>query len=306
VKVLIADRLDAAAAAKLRAAGHEVVERTGLPEAELIDALRGCAALLVRGATKVTAKVIAESRDLVVVARAGTGVDNIDVGAAKARGVTVLNTPAANAVSVAELVFALLLALERHLVAAATDLRAGRWEKTKFMGRELAGRRLGLIGFGRIGREVAVRARAFGMAVVAHDPLLSAWPPEFEWAERADVPAMLPEVDYLSLHVPLAEGTRGMIGAAELARMRSDAVLVNCARGGTVDEPALHAALAAGKLRGACLDVFATEPPGAHPLLALPNVIATPHLGASTSDAQARAGVEAAELVVDTLARLPR
>jgi D-3-phosphoglycerate dehydrogenase len=306
VKVLIADRLDPAAAARLREAGHEVVERSGLDESQLIEALRGCAALLVRSATKVTARVLGEAQDLAVVARAGTGLDNIDVKAARARGVTVLNTPAANAVAVTELVFGLLLALERHLVQASADLRAGRWEKTRYMGRELSGQRLGLVGFGRIGREVATRARAFGMEVRAFDPLLAAWPAGYEWVRRATLDELLPEVDYLSLHLPFAEGTRGMIGARELALMRPEAVLVNCARGGIVDEEALLAALESGRLRAACLDVFATEPPGAHPLLSLPNVIATPHLGASTHGAQARAGVEAAELVIDALARTPR
>jgi D-3-phosphoglycerate dehydrogenase len=306
VKVLIADRLDPAAAARLREAGHEVVERSGLDESQLIEALRGCTALLVRSATRVTARVLAEAQDLAVVARAGTGLDNIDVKAARARGVTVLNTPAANAVAVAELVFGLVLALERHLAEASADLRAGRWEKTRYMGRELWGQRLGLVGFGRIGREVATRARAFGMEVRAFDPLLLAWPAGFEWVRRATLDELLPEVDYLSLHLPLAEGTRGMIGARELALMRTEAVLVNCARGGIVDEEALLAALQGGTLRAACLDVFATEPPGSHPLLSLPNVIATPHLGASTGGAQARAGVEAAELVIDALARTPR
>ncbi len=306
MKVLISDPLAPAAADTLRAAGHDVIVKTGLKPDELVATLQGCAALLVRGATRVTADVIARSPDLRVVARAGTGVDNIDVAAAKQRGVAVLNTPAANAISVAELTLGMLLALERHLVAAASDMRQGRWEKSRYSGRELHGQILGLIGFGRIGREVALRARAFGMDLVAYDPVLGAWPPGFDWAARAtSLDALLPAVDVVSLHVPLTPDTRNLIGAAELKRMKPDALLINCARGGTVDETALYATLSSGGLRGAALDVFSTEPPGDIPLLALPNVIATPHLGASTREAQDRAGVEAAELVVKALARLP-
>jgi D-3-phosphoglycerate dehydrogenase len=302
LKALVADALDPAAVARLRAAGIEVVERTGLKGDALIEALAGVQAILVRGATKVTADVLAGAPDLRVVVRAGTGLDNVDVAAAKARGVFVSNTPAANAVSVAELTFALLLAFERHVVPAAHDLARGKWEKSKYQGRELAGRHLGLIGFGRIGREVAVRAHAFGMDVTWCDPLLPAAPPGLAWARKATLEAMLPEVDVVSLHVPLTPETHNLIGAAELARMKPDAVLVNAARGGTVDENALYAALTSGTLRGACLDVFATEPaPADHPLLALPNVIALPHLGASTEEAQGRAGLEAAEIVVAQL-----
>jgi D-3-phosphoglycerate dehydrogenase len=301
VKVLACDGIDAAALEKLRAAGHQVDERGPLAGDDLARALDGCAGLIVRGATRVTADVLAKVADLKLVVRAGSGLDNVDREAAKARGVAVRNTPAANAVSVAELTFGLLLAFERHVAAASRDLAAGRWEKKKYAGRELAGKRLGLVGFGRIGRETALRARAFGMEVWASDPLVAEWPREFEWVKRTDLAALLPAVDYLSLHVPLTAETRGFIGARELSAMRPDAVLVNCARGGTVDEDALLAALKSGRLRGAALDVFAKEPPGEHPLLALSNVIATPHLGASTDEAQRRAGLEAAEIVIEVL-----
>jgi D-3-phosphoglycerate dehydrogenase len=283
-----------------------VVERTGLKEPELILALRGCQGILVRGATKVTAAVLEVSPSLRVVVRAGTGLDNVDVAAAQERGVTVANTPAANAVAVAELVFGLALALERHLAAAAGDLRRGHWEKTKYLGRELAGGTLGLLGFGRIGREVALRARAFSMEVIACDPLLSQWPAGYEWAQPVTLEELLAGCDVLSLHVPLLPETRGRLGARELALMRRDAILVNCARGGVVDEAALLAALTAGTLRGAALDVFEAEPPGDHPLLQLPNVIATPHLGASTVEAQRRAGLEAAEIMIRELTALAR
>jgi D-3-phosphoglycerate dehydrogenase len=304
VKILVSDLVDAAALDRLRSAGHEVVERPGLQGSDLIAALAGCQGLLVRGATRVTADVLRGAADLRVVVRAGTGLDNIDQRAARARDIAVFNTPAANAISVAELTFGLLIALERHLVPASRDLGEGRWEKTKYMGRDLAGRTLGLVGFGRIGREVAVRARAFGMHVRATDPFLTDWPADFGWVGRDALEALLPAADVLSLHLPLTEETRGRIGARELALLRPDAVLINCARGGVVDEDALLEALQAGRLRGAAIDVFAQEPPGAHPLLRLPNVVATPHLGASTADAQSRAGLEAADILIESLARI--
>lgn len=304
MKVLVTDGLEAVALDRLRAAGLDVAEPRGLQGADLARALTGASGLVIRGATKVTAEVIAGSPSLRVVVRAGTGLDNVDVGAAERAGVVVRNTPAANAVSVAELVFGLLLAFERHVAPAASDLRAGKWEKTKYAGRELSGRTLGLVGFGRIGREVATRARAFGMEVAAHDPLITIWPAGFEWARRATFDELVAGADVLSLHLPLTRETRGLIGAAELARMKPDALLVNAARGGVVDEPALHAALVAGRPRGALLDVFATEPATGNPLLELPSVLATPHLGASTREAQTRAGLEAAEIVIAELARL--
>lgn len=302
MKVFIAEKLAPAAVDRLKAAGFDVIERSGLQGPDLIAALAGSDALLVRGATKVTAEVL-QTPGLKVVARAGTGLDNVDVTAARERGIAVLNAPAANTISVAELTLGLLLALERHLAPAATDLRSGRWEKSKYSGREIAGKRLGLVGFGHIGRAVAMRARAFDLEVYASDPMVHPWPPEFGWVREKTLNAMLPEVDYLSLHVPLVAATRGMIGKEQLALMKPDAVLVNCARGGVVDETALLEALEAGALRGAALDVFATEPPGENPLLALPNVIATPHLGAATREAQDRAGVEVAERVIETLTR---
>ena len=306
MKVLIADPLDRAAVETLRGAGLEVIERPGLKGAELARALDGVEGIIIRGATKVTAEVLGGAPSLRAVVRAGTGLDNVDVGAARARGVAVSNTPAANAVSVAELVFGLVLALERHLVEAASDLRRGHWEKSKYAGGELAGRTLGLLGFGHIGREVALRARAFAMPVIACDPLVREWPADFAWVTSVGRDRLFADADVLSIHVPLTAETRGTVGAAELARMRKEAILVHCARGGVVDEAALLEALRKGALRGAALDVFEHEPPFApgeqHPLLALPNVIATPHLGASTAEAQRRAGTEAAEIMIGLLA----
>ena len=297
MKVLIADPLDPAAVVRLRAAGHEAIERSGLQGAPLAEALRGVDALLVRGATRVTAEVLGKAGSLRLVVRVGTGLDNIDVAAARERGIRVANTPAANAVSVAELVFGLLIALERRLCEVGAELKRGVWGKGKHEARELAGKRIGLVGFGRIGREVASRAHAFEMTVLWSDPFMPQAPSGFEWARRSSLEELLPTVDYLSLHLPLGPQTRGLVGPSQLAAMKPAAVLVNCARGGLVDEAALLEALRGGKLRGAALDVFATEPPGRDPLLELPNVIATPHVGASTVEAQARAAMEAVEVV---------
>lgn len=305
MRILVTEKVDPGAIARFESAGYQVVQQLGVQGPDLARALEGCEGLLVRGATKVTGEVLRATTTLRAVARAGTGVDNIDVAAARERGIQVLNAPAANAISVAELTFGLLLALERHLAPAAADLRAGRWEKTRYVGRELNGKTLGLVGFGRIGREVALRARAFGMRVEACDPELQAWPSGFEWVGRGTLEEILKTADYLSLHLPLAPATRGMIGARQIASMKRGAVIVNCARGGIIDEEALLLALASGALRGAALDVFAKEPPGAIPLLELPNVLATPHLGASTEEAQARAGIEAAERLLETLANQP-
>jgi D-3-phosphoglycerate dehydrogenase len=305
VNVLACDGIDPAAVARIRGAGHDVVEAKGLAAPDLLTALRGVQGLLVRSATKVTAEVIAGAPDLRVVVRAGTGLDNVDRKAAESRGVIVRNTPNANSVAVAELVFGMLLGFERRIVDAAADLRGGRWEKTKYQGREIADRTMGIIGFGRIGQEVAKRARAFGMTVIAYDPIVTAGPAGYEWVRHVSRETLLREADVLTLHVPLTDDTRHSIGARELALVKADAVLVNASRGGVVDETALHAALVEGRLRGAAIDVFEEEPARAnHPLLPLPNVIPLPHLGASTSEAQRRAGFDAADILLETLASL--
>jgi D-3-phosphoglycerate dehydrogenase len=305
VKVLVTDKIDGKALDRIRQAGHEVVEKVGLQGADLVAALVGAQALLVRGGTKVTGDVLRATTTLRIVVRAGTGLDNVDAGAAAEKSIAVHNTPNANSVSVAELVFGLLLAFERHLVDAVAELRQGNWEKTRFAGREIAGRRLGLVGFGRIGREVALRARAFHMDVWAYDPVLPQWPEDFAWVKRVELRELLVASDVVSIHVPLAESTQGMIGVDQIPRMKLDAILINASRGGIVDETALCEALQAKQLRGAILDVFAREPaPANHPLLKLPNVLATPHLGASTAEAQRRAGEEAATILIEALAQL--
>ncbi len=306
MKVLACDGIDPAAVQLIRDAGHDVTEAKGLSAQDLMIALKGVHGLLVRSATKVTAEVLAGAPELRVVVRAGTGLDNVDRAAAEARGVAVRNTPNANTLSVAELTFAMLLALERHVAEAAAELKSGRWEKSRYAGHELHGRTLGVIGFGRIGREVALRARAFGMLVMAHDPLMKTAPAGFDWVKVTDRDTVLRECDALTLHVPLTDDTRHSIGTREFALMKPDAVLVNASRGGVVDEVALQAALESGQLRAAAVDVFEKEPaPPDHPLLKLANVLPLPHLGASTAEAQKRAGTDAAAILLEVLAGLP-
>jgi len=306
VRVLACDGIDPSAVKRIREAGHEVIEAKGLAAPDLLTALKGVQGLLVRSATKVTAEVLAGAPDLRVVVRAGTGLDNVDRAAADARGVVVRNTPDANTVSVAEITFGMLLSLERHLVSAAADLRQGRWEKSKYAGREIFGRTLGVLGFGRIGREVAIRGRAFGMPVIAYDELVRKSPAGFDWVRHTDRDTLLREADVLTLHLPLTERTRHSVSTREFGLMKPDAVLVNASRGGVVDEGALHEALTTGRLRAAAIDVFEREPaPPDHPLVRLPNVLALPHLGASTSEAQRRAGTDAASALLESLAALP-
>ena len=306
MKVLACDGIDPVAVKLVREAGHDVVEAKGLAAPDLIIALKGVQGLMVRSATKVTADVLASAPDLRVVVRAGTGLDNVDRAAAEAHGVLVRNTPDANTVSVAEVTFALLLALERHVAEAAADLRAGRWEKMRYQGRELAGRTLGVLGFGRIGRQVARRARAFDMTVIAFDEHAAARHAGPDWVRHVSRDELLQSADVITLHLPLNAHTRHSVSTREFSLMKPDAVLVNASRGGVVDEAALVAALTSGRLRGAAVDVFEKEPaPAAHPLLALPNGLPLPHLGASTAEAQRRAGTDAAAALLEALAELP-
>jgi D-3-phosphoglycerate dehydrogenase len=300
IKILVSDDVSESGLEPLRAAGFEVVKRTGLKGGELLEAVRDCEGLVVRSETKVTAEVLDAAGRLRAVGRAGVGVDNIDVAAATARGVVVMNAPDGNTMTTAEHTVALLLALARRVPQGHASLHAGRWERKKFVGVELRGKTLGVVGLGRIGRVVASRARGFDMKVVAYDPFTTP-----EQAREADVELLpLEEVcaraDFVTVHTPLTNETRGIIGARELALMKKGARVINCARGGLVDERALHAAIVEGRIAGAALDVFEEEPPPAdHPLLALEEVIATPHLGASTREAQEGVAVTVAEQMRD-------
>jgi D-3-phosphoglycerate dehydrogenase len=304
--ILVSDGLAAAGIKLLEQAGA-VTANSKITPAELMDALPQFDALVVRSRTKVTAAVVAAGTRLKVIGRAGVGVDNIDVPAALARGIVVVNSPMAASISVAEHTLALMLALARQVPAADASLKAGRWEKSAFMGTELNGKVLGLLGLGRIGALVANRAVAFGMRVVAYDPALAPEQIAERNAEAASFDQVLAQADYLSLHLPLSAGTHKLIGADQLARLKPGARVICAARGGVLDEAALAAALDAGRVAGAALDVFEHEPPMPGSLAAHPKVIATPHVGAQTAEAQMRAGVAIAEEVVAVLAgRDPR
>jgi len=302
-RVLVADPIESEGLAALRAGGLEVDARNGLDEAALCAAIAEADALLVRSRTTVTAKALEAAQRLKLITRAGIGVDNVDLAAASRRGVIVSNVPDASTTTTAELAIALLMALARRIAQADRSVRAGKWERTKLLGSELAGKTLGIVGFGRIGRVVADRALGLKMRVVAHDPFLPAGagaPPGAAGVALVDLDTLLRESDFLTVHTPLTEQTRGMIGAAQLARAKPGLRVVNAARGGIVDETALVAALASGAVGGAALDVFEEEPlPADSPLRSFENVLLTPHLGASTEEAQRRVALEAAAQIVD-------
>lgn len=301
-RILLADAVAEEGLAILRGEPRlEVVDQRAIDREELLRIIGDYDALIVRSRTRVTAEVLDRAARLKVIGRAGIGVDNIDVPRATRLGILVLNAPAGNSISAAELTFALLLALARGIPRADRSVREGRWERSQ-KGVECHGKTLGLVGCGRIGAEVARRARAFGMRVVAYDPYLSPERAREVGAELVTLPDLLEESDFVSIHAPLTEETRGLIGRAELARMKRSAFLLNMARGGIVDEAELAEGLRKKTIAGAALDVFEMEPPPRdHPLLALENVILTPHLGAATSEAQRSVGIEICRAVRDAL-----
>jgi len=304
MRILISDDLSSDAKTILeRIPGSQVDVRVGLKPQELREIIGGYEALAVRSATKVTKEILEAAQKLRVIGRAGTGVDNIDLAAASRRGVVVMNAPGGNSVSVAEHTMALLLALARQIADASQSTRAGKWEKKRFSsGRELQGKTLGVIGTGSIGGLVVRRAQAFGMKVLGYDPFLAPEAAAKLGVELVDLPEIWKRCDAITLHVPLTEQTKNMVGKEQLAHMKPGGVLVNCARGGLVDEKALADALRTGKIAGAALDVFEQEPPAAdHPLFSCPNFIGTPHLGGSTEDAQQNVATIVCEAMVDYL-----
>jgi D-3-phosphoglycerate dehydrogenase len=302
-KVLISDSLAPEGLEILeRARGIEVVNAPGLDRAGLLEAIRDADGLLVRSATKVTAEVLEAAEKLKVIARAGVGVDNVDVAAASRRGVVVVNTPGGNTVTTAEHAIALLVALARHVPQATASMKSGKWEKNRFKGIELYNRTLGVVGLGNVGRVVADRARGLGMRVIAFDPYISAEVARKQDVELTTLDELLARSDAITLHVPRSKETLGLLGRAAFEKMRPGVLIVNAARGGIVDEEALAEALQSGKVGGAALDVFAEEPPPPdHPLLHMDKVICTPHLGASTVQAQVNVSITAAEQVRDYL-----
>lgn len=304
MKILVTDNLSPRGVEILRAAPEvEVDVQPTRPAEELARSIGAYDALIIRSATKVTPGLLAAAGRLKVVGRAGVGVDNVDVEAATARGVVVMNTPSGNTITVAEHTLGLLLALAKNIPQATASMKAGRWEKGKFLSVEVCHKVLGVLGLGRIGTEVARRARGFGMQVIAYDPFISAEAAGALGVDLVDLAELYRRADFITIHVPLSPETAGLVDARAIAQMKDGVRLVNAARGGIVDEAALHQALVEGKVAGAALDVFAREPDTSSPFLALPNVVCTPHLGAASEEAQENVAVEIAQQVLDYLLR---
>jgi len=304
MKVLIADKLSRIGVDCLRRHGVEFDDKPGMSGEDLTEVIGRYDGVIIRSGAKLTADVLARSGKLRAIARAGVGVDNVDLAAATARGIVVMNTPGGNTVSTAELALTLMMTLSRMIVPAAASLADGRWDRKKYQGTQLAGKTLGVIGLGRVGRAVVMRAVAMEMKVMGYDPMLKAEaaPEEIEFV--ADVNEIYERADYITVHVPRTEATRGMISTEQFGMMKPTVRLINAARGGIIDESALLTALEEGKVAGAALDVYTSEPPAdehLRKLISHPNVVAVPHLGASTSEAQEQVALEAAEILVEAL-----
>jgi D-3-phosphoglycerate dehydrogenase len=302
-RVLIADKLSPTAVQIFKDRGIETEVKIGLDRDALIAIAGNFDGIAVRSATKITEKVIAAAHRLKVIGRAGIGVDNIDVPAATAKGIIVMNTPFGNSITTAEHAIALLFALARQIPQADLSTQAGKWEKNRFLGVELTAKTLGIIGCGNIGSIVADRALGLQMKVIAYDPYLSPERALDLGVEKVDLDTLFARADFISLHTPLTDKTRNIINAASLAKTRKGIRIINCARGGLVDEQALRAALDSGHVGGAAFDVFSTEPATANPLFGHPNVVCTPHLGAATNEAQENVALQVAEQMADYLLR---
>ena len=302
--ILITDGLDESGQSILRSSAH-VNDKSGISAEDLLKTIPEYDALIVRGRTKVTASVMVAASRLKVIGRAGVGVDNIDLEAAKKHNIIVVNAPMSTTLAVAELTFALLLALAREVPRAAASMKQGNWLKKELEGIELSGKILGIIGFGRIGAEVGKRAAAFGMNVIAYDPLISEDDIKQRGAEPVSIQDLYAWSDFISLHLPLNVQTRDMIGPLAFSEMKDGIRIVSAARGGIIDEVALVTALNSGKVAGAALDVFGQEPPGLTEAVSHPRVIATPHIGAQTVEAQSRASEDIAAEVLSALQGRP-
>jgi len=300
-KVLISDKMDPRAAQIFRERGIEVDEITGKTKEELIAIIGQYDGLAIRSATKVTKDVLEAATNLKVVGRAGIGVDNVDIPAASAKGVVVMNTPFGNSITTAEHAIALMFALARELPAADASTQAGKWEKNRFMGVELTAKTLGLIGAGNIGSIVADRALGLKMKVVAYDPFLTPERAVEMGVEKVTLDELLARADFITLHTPLTDSTRNILSKENLAKTRKGVRIINCARGGLIDEAALKEALDSGHVAGAALDVFVEEPAKNSPLFGTPGFISTPHLGASTTEAQVNVAIQVAEQMADYL-----
>ena len=302
-KVLIADKLSPAAAQIFKDRGIETDIKVGLDRDQLIAIVGQYDGVAVRSATKITEKVIAAADKLRVIGRAGIGVDNIDVNAATSKGIIVMNTPFGNSITTAEHAVALMFALARQIPQADVSTQAGKWEKNRFMGVELTAKTLGIIGCGNIGSIVANRALGLSMKVIAYDPFLSPERARDIGVEKVELDDLLARADFISFHTPLTDKTKNLLNAETLARTRKGVRIINCARGGLVDEVALRAALDSGHVAGAAFDVFVTEPATENPLFGHPNVVSTPHLGAATSEAQENVALQVAEQMSEYLLR---
>ena len=302
--ILVADPI-AQEGINLLGAEHQVHVRTGLSAPELKDAITGCAGLVVRSETRVTEEIIEAACGLQVIGRAGVGVDNIDVAAAARRGIAVVNAPTGNTLAAAEHALALMLALARNVPQADASLRRGEWRRKDFIGVEVHDKALGIIGLGKVGSEVARRAQSFQMRLLGHDPYVSPEYARLLGVELMEMDRLLAESDFITIHTPMTSGTRHLIGHKELARMKDGVRVINAARGGLVDEEALLQGVTQGKVSGAALDVFSEEPLKDHRLLAHPSIIVTPHLGASTAEAQVEVAKEVAEQVLLVLRGQP-
>jgi D-3-phosphoglycerate dehydrogenase len=295
MKILVCDKTEKECIEQMRQAGLEVDYRDDITPEELMTVLPAYDGMVVRSRTKVRQPLIENCPNLKVIVRGGVGLDTIDVDYARSKGITVMNTPLASSASVAELAIGFMFALARSLYHTTSTLKAEKWEKKRFEGDEVGGKTLGLIGVGSIGREVAKRASALGMTVIAYDPYIKA----LDGVKLVGFNELLAQSDYISLHVPKTKETENMIGSDQFAMMKDGVRIVNCARGGIVNEEALYNALTSGKVAGAALDVFADEPPVDWKLLKLDNVIGSPHIGAATKEAQGRVGAEVAEKLID-------
>jgi len=300
-KVLIADKLSPAAVAIFQERGVDIDNKPGMTKEELLAVVDQYDGIAIRSSTKITAEVIKAAKKLKVVARAGIGVDNVDIPAATAAGVIVMNTPFGNSITTAEHAISLMLALARELPAANASTQAGKWEKNRFMGVEITGKVLGLIGAGNIGGIVADRARGLKMRVIAYDPFLSPERAEDLGVEKVELNDLLARADFITLHVPMTPETRNILSADAIAKTKKGVRIINCARGGLIDEAALKAALDSGHVAGAALDVFAVEPAEENILFGNEKVVATPHLGASTNEAQENVALQVAEQISDYL-----
>ena len=297
MKVLICDATDPKALKLIEEAGIEVVNQPDITPEELLEVIPDFPCMVVRSRTKVTKDVLDAGTSLKSVVRAGVGLDNIDVAYAQEKGIKVLNTPSASTQSVAELTVAYLLALARNIPLMTASMKAGKWEKKSFLGSEVSGKTLGLIGSGRIGSAVADRAMALGMTVIAFDPYVT----ELPNITLMDLDELLAKADYISLHVPHTDETHNILDAAAFNKVKQGVRIINCGRGGTIDEMALYQAIQDGKVAGAALDVFADEPLSDTKLFSLDQVMGSPHIGAGTQEAKARVGEEAAQQVIETL-----